>query len=68
MNQVKRLESAVKALPQKDYKAFRRWLLDFDYEQWTKQIERDSRDNNSAIMKLAHQALQDHKMGKSKRV
>jgi hypothetical protein len=68
MSQVKKLESAVKALPKKDFEAFKRWLLEFDYERWTKQIEQNSHDDDSPIMKLAKQALNEHKAGKSKKL
>ena len=68
MSQIEQLEMAVKALPKGDFDAFRQWVNDYDYDQWSHQIQQDSHDENSPIMKLAAQALEDHKQGKTKRL
>ncbi|MEI6235518.1 MAG: hypothetical protein WCT04_20885 [Planctomycetota bacterium] len=68
MSQVEQLEMAVKALPKSDFDAFKRWLAEYENELWDRQIERDSRDKNSPIMKLAAQALEEHKLGRTRKL
>ena len=61
---IEQLETAVKALPKDEYKRFLEWLADFDYDQWSLQIEKDSMDKDSPIMKMAQKALENHQLRK----
>lgn len=68
MSQVDQLELAVKALPKNEFEEFKRRVLEYDYEQWSLQIEKDSYDENSPIMKLAAEALEEHKKGATRKL
>ncbi len=41
MTRVEELELAVEALPQDEYRQFRSWFLDRDWEKWDRQLEAD---------------------------
>jgi hypothetical protein len=43
MTKVEELERAVASLTAEEYREFRRWFLERDWEQWEQQIEGDSR-------------------------
>jgi hypothetical protein len=43
MTKVEELERAVASLTAEEYREFRRWFLERDWEQWDQQIEEDSR-------------------------
>jgi hypothetical protein len=43
MTKVEELERAVASLTAEEYREFRRWFLERDWEQWDRQIEEDSR-------------------------
>jgi hypothetical protein len=43
MRRVQELEREVVALPQDEYKEFRRWFLDQDWEKWDQEIEEDAK-------------------------
>ncbi|HLX59867.1 MAG TPA: hypothetical protein VKX17_01175 [Planctomycetota bacterium] len=68
MSQIEQLEIAVKALPKSDFDEFKRWMLEYDEQQWDRQIEKDSRNKNSPIARLAAKAAADHKLGKTKKL
>ena|SRR6185295_13644708 len=42
--------------------------LENDFERWTRQIEIDSRNKRSPIMKLASRALREHRRGLTKTI
>jgi len=42
MSKVKDIETAIASLPEEDYRQFRRWFLERDWEKWDRQIEEDS--------------------------
>ena len=43
MTKAKELEAAVSTLPDEEYREFRRWFLEKDWERWDKEIEEDSK-------------------------
>jgi hypothetical protein len=42
MMKLEELEMAVDSLPQEEYREFRRWFLEKDWEKWDREIEDDS--------------------------
>jgi hypothetical protein len=42
MMKLEELEMAVDSLPQGEYREFRRWFLEKDWEKWDREIEQDS--------------------------
>lgn len=42
MGSIQDLERAVLSLPETEYKKFRQWFFDQDWEKWDRQIEEDS--------------------------
>jgi len=42
MRNIQELENAVLSLPENDYKKFRRWFFDQDWEKWDRQIAEDA--------------------------
>lgn len=61
MNPINQLEQGVRALSRPEFDAFKLWLVDYENELWSGQIEQDSYDVNSPIMKMAAEALVEHK-------
>ena len=43
MAKLKELEIAITTLPDDEYRQFRRWFLERDWEVWDKEIEEDSK-------------------------
>lgn len=62
------LEQSVRALTRIEFDAFKLWMIDYENELWDAQIERDSFDENSPIMKMAAQAIEEHKNRKTKKL
>ena len=44
MTRIEKIEKAVVCLPVKEYKQFRRWFFERDWDQWDRQIEADLND------------------------
>ncbi len=42
MNRIEEIKSAIVSLPANEYRKFRDWFLERDWEQWDKQIQVDS--------------------------
>ena len=42
MTKLEELEMAVASLPEEEYRKFRRWFLERDWEKWDKEIEEDA--------------------------
>ncbi len=42
MTKLEELEMAIGDLPEKEYRQFRRWFIEKDWERWDRQIEEDS--------------------------
>ena len=43
MTKLEELETAVASLPEEQYRQFRRWFLDRDWEKWDSEIEEDAK-------------------------
>ncbi len=43
MTRLEDLERAIASLSEDDYREFRRWFLERDWEKWDKQIEEDAK-------------------------
>lgn len=43
MTKLEELEKAVDSLPEEEYRRFRRWFMEKDWERWDRQIAEDSR-------------------------
>ena len=50
MGDVDKLEKAVTALPTEEYRQFRRWFMEQDWEIWDRQIEADSQAGKLDIL------------------
>ena len=66
MSQVEILEQTVKKLSSSELAAFRSWFVEFDADEWDRQIERDS--ESGKLDRLAQSAIEEHKAGKTKRI
>ena len=63
MTKVEELESAVGSLTAAEYREFRRWFLERDWEQWDQQIEEDSRAGKlDFLVREAFEAKQQGKL------
>jgi len=43
MRKLEELEMAIASLSEEEYREFRRWFLEKDWEKWDRQIEEDSK-------------------------
>ena len=50
MFNVEELETAVESLPEEEYRRFRCWFLEKDWEKWDTQIEEDSRNGRLDLL------------------
>jgi hypothetical protein len=64
MTKVEELERAVASLTAEEYREFRQWFLERDWEQWDQQIEEDSRAGKLDF--LVREAFEAKKQGKLK--
>jgi hypothetical protein len=62
MSKLEELERAVSALTAEEYREFRQWFLERDWEQWDQQIEEDSRAGKLDF--LIREALEAKQQGK----
>ena len=62
MARLEDLEKAIAALTADEFREFRRWFLDRDWEQWDRQIEEDARAGELDF--LVKEAFEDKKQGK----
>ena len=46
MSTIAEIQQAISSLPKADYAQLRRWLTEYDWEEWGPQIEADSKDGN----------------------
>ena len=63
MGKVDKIEQEVQALSPEELAQFRAWFLEYDWEAWDRQIERDSQSGR--LDDLAAKALRDHAAGKT---
>jgi hypothetical protein len=63
MTRLEELEMAIASLPDEEYRAFRRWFLERDWEKWDRQIEEDSTAGKLDFLgKEAREAKQDGRL------
>jgi len=62
MSKVEELERAVASLTAEEYREFRQWFLERDWEYWDRQIEEDSRAGKLDF--LVREALEAKEQGK----
>jgi hypothetical protein len=63
MTRLEELEMAIASLPDEEYRAFRRWFLERDWEKWDSQIEKDSAAGKLDFLgKEAREAKQDGRL------
>ncbi len=61
MTRLEELEKAVGSLTEEEYREFRRWFLQRDWEQWEIQIEEDSKTGRLDF--LIEEAIEAKKAG-----
>ena len=61
MGDVKAIENAVAALPEKQLAEFRQWFAEYDGAAWDRQIEQDA--SSGKLDSLAAEALADYDRG-----
>lgn len=66
MTTIERLEEQVKSLSEDDLTEFRRWFLDWDNDEWDRQIERDA--NAGKLDSLASNALAEYRAGQAREI
>jgi hypothetical protein len=66
MSRVEMLEQTVKKLSPAELAAFRSWFIEFDAAEWDRQIEMDS--ESGKLDRLAQNAIEEHKAGKTNRI
>ena len=63
MSNVEKIEQEVQALSPEELARFRAWFLEYDWEAWDREVERDARTGR--LDALADKALRDHAAGKT---
>ncbi len=58
------IERAITQLSPQDFTRLREWFEEFEAQQWDEQIERDAKSGK--LDKIAEQALNDYRAGKSR--
>jgi hypothetical protein len=43
LTKLEELETVITRLPEEEYRQFRRWFLETDWERWDREIQEDSR-------------------------
>jgi hypothetical protein len=64
MSKVEQLEEEIAKLSADEFAQLRTWLLEHDWDQWDRQIERDAKAGK--LDRLMKQALADHAAGKTR--
>lgn len=67
MSKLKQIERSVTELDADEFKAFSLWFERLQAERWDQQLERDAR-SDSALDRLADQALKDHRARRTSRL
>jgi hypothetical protein len=63
MANLEELERAITNLPEEDFRQFRRWFLERDWEKWDKQILEDSSDGKlDFLIKEALDAKKENRL------
>ena len=66
MTTIERLEEQVKSLSEDDLTEFRRWFLEWDNDEWDRQIERDA--TAGKLDALASAALAEYMAGQAREI
>ena len=64
MKKIEEIEEDIEKLSTSELKAFRHWFIDFDTQQWDKQIQEDA--EKGKLDDLASKAINDFRAGKAK--
>jgi len=64
MTRVEQLEQQIVQLDPEEFAQLREWLMEQDWAEWDRQIERDAASGK--LDRLVKQALADHAAGKSR--
>jgi hypothetical protein len=64
MTRVEQLEQQIVQLDPEEFAQLREWLMEQDWSEWDRQIERDAASGK--LDRLVKQALADHAAGKSR--
>ena len=64
MSKVEQIENEVQELSAEELARFRDWFLEFDWEAWDRQLERDVETGKLDV--LADEAVREHAAGKTK--
>ncbi len=63
MANLEQLQKAISDLPEEDYRQFRHWFLERDWERWDRQIIEDSRAGKlDFLVKEAHDAKKENRL------
>ena len=63
MAKLEELQKAITNLPEEDYRQFRRWFLERDWERWDEQISEDSSAGKlDLLVKEALDAKKENKL------
>jgi hypothetical protein len=66
MTSIEKLEEHVKALSPDDLSEFRRWFLEWDNDEWDRQIEKDAKVGK--LDALASAALAEYQAGQAREI
>ena len=61
MSTVAEIQQAIMSLPKSEYAQLRRWLQDYDWEEWDREIEVDSEEGKLDF--LAAEAAEAKRLG-----
>ncbi|HVE70913.1 MAG TPA: hypothetical protein VNI54_06055 [Thermoanaerobaculia bacterium] len=63
MTKIQELEEEISKLSPAEFAELRNWVLEKDWQEWDRQIERDS--ESGKLDRFFEEALEDHRVGKS---
>jgi len=66
MTKIGALEREVEKLSRDELAAFREWFLEYDWQAWDRELEEDV--GAGKLDKLAAEALEEHRLGKTKEI
>lgn len=66
MTKIEALEREVEKLTREELAAFRQWFLEYDWKAWDQELEEDVAAGK--LDKFAAEALEDHRLGKTKEI
>lgn len=64
MSKVKTLEKEIRKLTRHELRSFREWFIEFDSDEWDRQIEGDIKAGK--LDRIAAEAIAAHERGESK--